>query len=808
MAFRRLLCIVTGLLVLGSVARADSSAFDLAGPKMQLRVSRDGKTLPISQVPSLKAGDRLWVQPEIVKGQSAHYLLIAAFLRGTTSPPPEDWITRADTWSKQMQEEGLSITVPQGAQQALLFLAPQTGGDFSSVRNAVRGKPGAFVRAAQDLNQASLDRARLDRYLSAVKQTAETDPAALHDRSVLLARSLNMKLDEQCFDKPSAQQAPCLVQHTDQLVLDDGHGSESLVSTLTSGAGSDLIGQVSATRMAGGGAYSAYVGAVVDVVRLFEGFHTPVYQYIPALALPKRDELTLKLNNPPSFNKPKSVLVIGLPPVEAPQLPKMHPVEENQTSCLQNPSLVLPVKGAPLVFSSELGHDFVLHVEDKSGKSIELPAKADPARGGFVVESAGIKADGLEGQLTGTLRGYWGFQSFDGPAFALRNARSENWTVPDNTTLTAGRDNTIHLQSDGAVCAEQIAVKSEDGRVLKTSWKLAKPDELELQVPLKDEAPGRLTLTVKPYGLEKQDEVTLQVYPEAAQLEQFAINAGDQEGILRGIRLDQVAGLEMNGLRFLPAGLARVNHKDELRLKLPKAAEPPTAAQEPVTAQVTLKDGRVLQLQTTVGTPRPHASLLSRTVQHGPNATTSAIRLTNPNDVPQDERLSFLLKSEVPATFPRTAKIDVATADESFHTQLSFADGSLILQDPHTVLAVLEPLKSMGPSAFGQLKYRVLDGQNKGDWAPLANVVRVPALKEVRCPDDPREQCSLIGTNLFLIDSIDSDPQFTHPEKVPLGYSNSNLTVPRPNGTLLYLRLRDDPESSNPAYLPILPARH
>ena len=106
-----------------------------------------------------------------------------------------------------MREEGMVVTVPKDAQQTLLFLAPETSGDFSTLRSAVRGKPGAFVRASQDLDRASLDRTRLEKYLSAVKETS--DPRALHDRSVLLARSLNIKLDHQCFDKPSEKQVPC-----------------------------------------------------------------------------------------------------------------------------------------------------------------------------------------------------------------------------------------------------------------------------------------------------------------------------------------------------------------------------------------------------------------------------------------------------------------------------------------------------------------------------------------------------------------------------------------------------------------------
>jgi hypothetical protein len=84
-------------------------------------------------------------------------------------------------------------------------------------------------------------------------------------------------------------------------------------------------------------------------------------------------------------------------------------------------------------------------------------------------------------------------------------------------------------------------------------------------------------------------------------------------------------------------------------------------------------------------------------------------------------------------------------------------------------------------------------------------LVRVPSLKEVRCPDSPDKACTLIGQNLFLIDSVASDSQFAHNAPVPLGYTDSSLSVPRPNGTLLYIKLRDDPSTVNTAALPVLP---
>jgi len=105
----------------------DAHSFDLVGPRIDMTVDRSGKTLPISQVTELLPGDRLWLHVEFPDDQSVRYLLIVAFLQGPTNPPPENWFTRLETWTRQMREEGTVVTVPEGAQQALLFLAPETG---------------------------------------------------------------------------------------------------------------------------------------------------------------------------------------------------------------------------------------------------------------------------------------------------------------------------------------------------------------------------------------------------------------------------------------------------------------------------------------------------------------------------------------------------------------------------------------------------------------------------------------------------------------------------------------------------------
>src|SRR5581483_11670627 len=102
-----------------------------------------------------------------------------------------------------------------------------------------------------------------------------------------------------------------------------GH-SQSMVAALTSGPSGDLMGAITATPLAGAGFYSAYVGAVVDLAKLMSSLHTASYQYIPALSVPRGTQVNLRLNNPPSFRKPMSVIVAALPAVEAAQLPPLR----------------------------------------------------------------------------------------------------------------------------------------------------------------------------------------------------------------------------------------------------------------------------------------------------------------------------------------------------------------------------------------------------------------------------------------------------------------------------------------------------
>jgi hypothetical protein len=849
--FLRCLWLLGSLVLIFTVrieAHAQAARFDLVGPKVEVRITRAGKSLPIALVPNLKAGDKLWLHPDLPPTQSVHYLLVAAFLRGTTNPPPDNWFFKIETWNKKVRAEGVNITVPEEAQQAILFLAPETGGDFTTLRAAVRGRPGVFVRASQDLSEAGFEQARIEKYLASMRRVAPTDPKELLKHSSLLARTLNLKPNDECFQRPIDQQYTCLTQSGNQTLLDDGH-AQSVVAGLATGSASDFINAASYTSLAGGGVYSAYVGAIVDLVRIMSGLHTAQYQYIPAIAFPDQESLNLRLNTPPSFRNPKSVIVIGLPSILPAVPPPLRPADPKFVTCLLKPQVVLPVEGAPLVFSTGFAHDLVLHINGTPSAS-DIPLTADAFQGGLILNPTlerkplqlaedlappallatdPAKSDAphiqpLPGAITGTVLGYWGFDLFTGPTLQLQNTPGKDWKLAADSQLIAGRENHLLLTSSGSACIQSISLDTNPGKQADAKWKSAdKPNLIDVSLPLNSATPGTLHVAIRQYGEKDPSLVATRAFSEPATLTSLHIHAGDTTAIVTGTSLDQVQQFAIGSFIFTPVPMSPSDPETatppsetstSLRMTLAEGVPAPKfKTAEKLNASFTLKDGRTLVLPATVAPPRPIVTLLSKNISQ---VSDSSIRLSSQDDLPANQLLTFSLKS--PSPFPRTGKIEVASPDDSLHTTLTVTSGSLVLQNPHTILGTLDPLKTFGTSAYGPLRLRAVapDGTT-GDWIPLATLVRLPTLTNTLCPADPAAPCTLTGSSLYLVDSIATDSAFTNPTAVPEGFVSTTLSIPRPTGipntlsatrpatTVLYLRLRDDPSTPNTVTLPVLP---
>jgi len=869
-----------------SLCAADAR-FDLTGPSIDVRVTRNGVTLPIASVPNLQAGDRIWLHTDLPASQSVHYLLICVFLRGTTNPPPDSWFIRIETWDKKVREEGTFVTVPAEAQQAVLFMAPETGGDFSTLRSAVQGRPGTFVRASQDLAEAGFEQARIEKYLTAIRRVPPGDPTALQKHSDLLARTLALKPNPDCFKQPVDTQFTCLTQTGTQLLLDDGHG-QSIVSALSNGPGSDFITAASYTNLAAGGLYSAYVGAIVDLVRLTTSLHTAQYQYIPAIAFPEAEALNLRLNAPPSFHNPKSVLVIGLPSIQKAVPPPLRPADAKAVTCLLKPTVALPIEGAPLVFSTSFAHDMVLHLDTPPGAPTEpdIPLTADAYQGGLVLQQTpehhvelpepkllpGSEAKAFEHPelaakkpeapapkpepkpilLTGTIQGQWGFDAFTGPTLPLQQLPGGEWhiinlpatdstaTLDPTSNLIAGRLEELTITSTGSACVHTITARptgsTSDLTIPFTPD--PQPDHanlLKLTLPLEHSVtPGDLHIAIQQYSQPKADDLSARTFAEPAHITGAEIHAADRTIVLDGTNLAEVEKLSLGDLVFTPIPSTDADSPNELRLALPtNAPAPPTHLNDHLTASISLRDGRTLSLPVVVSLARPVLTILSKNIQPTPG---QIISLPDANDLPLSQRLTFTLKSATP--FPRDGQVEIETLDGTLRTVLTLApSGGLLLQDPHTIVATLDPLRSFGPSAFGPLHLRAVypippnshDRHNRepehetttpehsaatpatepepptSDWLPLATLVRLPDLTLLQCPTDTTQSCTLTGSSLFLIQSISTDPTFSNSIPVPDGFTGTTLSLPQPSAATIFLHLRDDPGPIDPAIIPTPP---
>ena len=811
-------CLMAGLMgLLGGGRRLladDPVRFDLAGPKVDVRVQRGSVTLPIAEVPNLMVGDKIWVKADLPSTQSNHLLLIVAFLRGTTNEPPDEWFHEIDTWNKKTVE-GTTITVPQGAEQALIFIAPETGGDFKTLRSAVKGRPGLFIRADADLNEASFEQLRIQRYLAAMKQLDSKDPKVIADRSAKLAVTLALKPNPDCFKQPVEQQVSCLTQARVPVLLNDGHGM-TVAEALSAGPTANLANTAAYTQPMGGGLYSAYVGTIVDAVHLVAMLRTAQYQYIPGLAFPDGPTLNLKLNAAPSFHNPKSVIVIALPAVQPAKLPPLKPHNADEVACLKNPKMAMQIEGAPLVFSTSLAHDLVLHL-NRTGAPVDLPLRADAFEGGLVaaseaerkpLEDAMAKANdamkpqgkvgsGTDLTITGTVEGFWGFDHFVGPTLTLQQMDGKGWKIVGDTQLMAGQDSKLTLKGDGTACVEHIALRPAEGaknaKDVDVKYQPAKDDGAKLQkdtlaldVSLKSVEPGGYSLGIKQYGDENQERVPLTAYSAGIKLDAVTIHAGDKVAELKGKGLGSVVSVEINGQTFMPAGGG-----DDAMVHLEaKAAVTPKDGDE---AKAKLKDGRVLTVKVSGKAARPALMLVSMNASPADESGELPVVLGGKDEIPLRGKLTFVVTMK--EVFPRGQKVEVATANGAVKTALSLVDNNLVLQDDHTAVATLDPLKAFGQSAFGPLAMRPVaaDGTT-GDWTRLGVLVRTPEISAVKCTTGDAVTCVVDGKNLFLVQSFGAAKDFAKSVDVPTGFAQGEFAVPTPtDGATLYLKLRDDP---------------
>lgn len=780
------LCLL-GLPVAVAPVRAASSSFDLAGPKLAITVTRGGVTLPLSRVPNLAEDDRIAITLETSQERGEHYRLVAAFLRGVTDRPAADWFHQGLSWKPR--NATLALVVPKGAQQLAVFVMPERGGGGAAVVSAVRKQPGAFVRAVQELNQASLDRARLDAYLRELQRAEHRSPDSVAAVSPVLTRSLAVKLKAECLTQPAELQAACLTGDRETLLLADTHSS-ALADTLA-GTPTDLAFQLSATPQAGYGSYSSYIGVVRDLFRLVGAFQSTQLQFIPALLRMEDDRVSVLLNTPVSFAKPTSVMVVALPAIEAPKPPPLRRSAPDGALCADT-GLVLPVEGAPLIYATDYAHDMQLRLKRSDGTFAELPVRADASVGGFVADRA-IPAGPFGATIAGQLHGGWGFASFEGPTFVLTTPGDADWKPLDRASLVVGRSNALDLQGGGAGCVVRVALRRGDGGADPLAWKQTGPSAIVATVPLESADPGPVTILVEEKRRPAPTEITLRALQQGGSVDAFELDAGDDQAVLTGTRLDQVASVTLGALGFQPGALARSGKKDRLTLQaIDPVAVRALEAGRTLGADVTFASGRHRTLSVTVAPRRASVTLVRVTARAAVHEGQLSIALPAGDVFAQDAQLSFAFHLDGAAALSGRETVEIATADGRASTILAAGKG-YDLQDAKTGIVTLAPLETLGALAYGPLRFRVLRDGEASAWAPLATIVRLPEIRTAACTAG--RLCKLTGNRFFLIDALGPSEEPRAAQTIPDGFVATELTTRSSAEGRVFLRLRDAPQA-------------
>jgi hypothetical protein len=242
----------------------------------------------------------------------------------------------------------------------------------------------------------------------------------------------------------------------------------------------------------------------------------------------------------------------------------------------------------------------------------------------------------------------------------------------------------------------------------------------------------------------------------------------------------------MDGQTFMPAG-----GSDDATLHLEtKVGVTPKDGDE---AKAKLKDGRVLTVKVAAEVARPALTLVSMNASAAEEDGALPVVLGGKDEIPLHGKLTFVVTTK--EAFPRTQKVEVAIAGGAVKTALSLGDNDLVLQDEHTAVATLDPLKAFGQSAFGPLAMRPVaaDGTT-GDWTRLGVLVRTPEISALNCTTADAVACTVNGKNLFLVQSFGAAKDFAKSADVPTGFAQGEFVVPTPaDGATLYLKLRDDP---------------
>ena len=180
---------------------AGPAPFDLTGPTLEVTVARGKHDVAHCSGTASGRGRHASIKADFPATQSEHYLLIVAFLRGPTNPPPKDWFFNCATWKRTTaRTKGLDR---RRSRRCAAGTDLSRAGNWRRFQNArqCRARPPWRIRARLAGSESGNARSLATRALSdCIRRLNAANPGVLKDTTPLLARSLGIRVDEKCLD--------------------------------------------------------------------------------------------------------------------------------------------------------------------------------------------------------------------------------------------------------------------------------------------------------------------------------------------------------------------------------------------------------------------------------------------------------------------------------------------------------------------------------------------------------------------------------------------------------------------------------
>jgi len=175
-------CLWNSLLSLLSACaplHADAGRFDAYRPQdRRYNVTRTARRCPSLRSPNLQPGDKDLAAPRPAATQSVS---LPSGARASCAAPPilpgRVVFPESRPGIRDVREEGVTITVAARSPAGHPFSrARETAATSVPCASAVRGRPGVFVRASQDLAEAGFEQARIEKYLASMQEVPTGRP--------------------------------------------------------------------------------------------------------------------------------------------------------------------------------------------------------------------------------------------------------------------------------------------------------------------------------------------------------------------------------------------------------------------------------------------------------------------------------------------------------------------------------------------------------------------------------------------------------------------------------------------------------